>query len=130
MPKLIDKKDIIAQESNEMLLRIFVSEIGYDYIAHHEKHTAQIHPDFSEDTVNLWKEIESRLKAPTCLTFDIDKAYEMLKEEIDKQYGIIEQNEYATQSYHAGIKTGLNVACSIMRVCIRKEVSKNAGTAK
>ena len=85
MPELIDKENRIAQESNEMLLRIFVSAIGYDYIAHHEKHTAQIHPDFSEDTVKLWKEIESRLKAPTCLAFDIDKAYEMLKEEIDKQ---------------------------------------------
>ena len=127
MPELIDKENRIAQESNEMLLRIFVSAIGYDYIAHHEKNTAQFHPDFSKDTVKLWKEIESRLKAPTCLAFDIDKAYEMLKEEIDKQYGIIEQNEYATQSYHAGIKTGLNVAYSIMRLCIKKEVSKDAG---
>lgn len=126
MPELIDKENRIAQESNEMLLRIFVSAIGYDYIAHHEKHTAQIHPDFSEDTVKLWKEIESRLKAPTCLRFDIDKANEMLIEEIEKQYGIIEQNEYATQSYHAGIKTGLNVACSIMRFCIRKDVSEDA----
>jgi hypothetical protein len=50
----------------------------------------------------------------------------MLKEEIDKQHGIIEQNEYATQSYHAGIKTGLNVAYRIMRMCIRKEVDKDA----
>lgn len=126
MQELIDKENRIAQESNEMLLRIFVSAIGYDYISHHEKSTAQIHPDFSDDTVKLWKEIESRLKAPTCLAFDIDKAYEMLKEEIDKQYGIIKQNEYATQSYHAGIKTGLNVACSIMRLCTKKDVSENA----
>ena len=125
MPELIDKENRLAQESNEMLLRIFVSAIGYDYIAHHEKHTAQIHPDFSEDTVKLWKEIESRLKAPTCLAFDIDKAYEMLKEEIDKQYGIIKLNEYATQSYHAGIKTGLNVAYSIIRLCIKKEAGED-----
>jgi hypothetical protein len=128
MPELIDTGNRIAQESNEMLLRTFVSAIGYDYIAHHEKHTAQIHPDFSEDTVKLWKEIESRLKAPTCLTFNIDKANEILNEEIDKQYGIIEQNEYATQSYHAGIKTGLTVARSIMRLCIMKEVNEDAGT--
>ena len=126
MQDLIDKENRIAQESNEMLLRIFVSAIGYDYIAHHEKHTAQIHPDFSEDTVKLWKEIESRLKAPTCLAFNIDKANEMLHEEIDKQHGIIEQAEYATQSYHAGIKTGLNVAISIMRQCIRKDVNEDA----
>ena len=87
-----------------------------------------MHPDFSEDTVKLWKEIESRLKAPTCLTFDVDKAYEMLKEKIDKQYGIIQQNEYATQSYHAGIKTGLNVAIQIMKLCLKREVSEDAGT--
>ena len=118
--------DGIYQESNEMLLRMFVSAIGCDYITHSKKNTAQFHPDFSEDTVSLWKEIESRLKAPTCLTFDIDKAYEMLKEEIDKQHGIIEQNEYATQSYHAGIKTGLNVAYRIMRMCIRKEADEDA----
>lgn len=125
---MLENDSLIAQESNEMILRFFVSAIGYDYIAHHEKHTAQVHPDFSEDTVKLWKEIESRLKAPTCLTFDVDKAYEMLKEEIDKQYGIIQQNEYATQSYHAGIKTGLNVAIQIMKLCIKREVSEDAGT--
>lgn len=118
----------IAQESNEMLLRIFVSAIGCDYIAHHKKNTAQFHPDFSEDTKALWEEIESRLNAPTCLSFDIDTAWSMLNEEIEKQRGIINQNEYATQSYHAGIKTGLNVACSIMRLCIRKEASEDAGT--
>lgn len=118
--------DKLAQESNEMILRIFVSAIGCDYIAHHKKNTAQFHPDFSEDTKSLWKEIESRLNAPTCLSFDIDAAYSMMNEEIEKQCGIINQNEYATLSYHAGIKTGLNVACSIMRLCIRKEVSEDA----
>lgn len=39
--------DKLAQESNEMILRIFVSAIGFDYIAHHKKNTAQFHPDFS-----------------------------------------------------------------------------------
>ena len=120
--------EIIAQESNEMILRIFVSAVGYDYIMHHEKHTAQVHPDFSEETVKLWKEIESRLKAPTCLAFDIDKAYEMLKEEIDKQYGIIEQCEMATQSYHAGIESGLRLAKLIIMQCMNREVSEDAGT--
>lgn len=122
------EKNVIAQESNEMLLRMFVSAIGYDYTMHNEKHTAQVHPDFSEDTVKLWKEIESRLKAPTCLAFDMDKAYEMFKEEIDKQCGIIEKNEYATQSYHAGIKRGLNIAYTILRLCISKETDEDAGT--
>ena len=111
----------IAQESNEMLLRIFVSAVGFDYIAHHEKKTAQVHPDFSEDTIALWHEIESRLKQPECLNFDAEKAMEMLKEEIDKQYGIIQQREMATLSYHAGIESGLRLAKTIIRDCMKRE---------
>lgn len=114
--------DRIAQESNEMLLRIFVSAVGFDYIAHHQRNTAQLHPDFGEDTIALWHEIESRLKQPECLTFDKESAYEKLNEEINKQYGIIQQNEVATLSYHAGIESGLRLAKSIIRECIRREV--------
>ena len=116
--------DRIAQESNEMLLRIFVSAIGFDYIAHHKKNTAQFHPDFSEDTISLWHEIESRLKQPECLNFDAEKAMEMLKEEIDKQYGIIQQREMATLSYHAGIESGLRLAKTIIRDCMKREDAK------
>ena len=116
--------DKLAQESNEMLLRIFVSNIGFDYIEHHKKNTAKFHPDFSEDTVQLWKEIESRLKQPECLTFDSEKAFEMLNEEIDKQVGIIRQHEWATQSYHAGLESGLRVACNIIRLCIHVDESE------
>ena len=111
----------IAQESNEMLLRIFVSAIGFDYIAHHKKKTAQVHPDFSEDTIALWHEIESRLKQPECLNFDAEKAMEILTEEIDKQYGIIQQREMATLSYHAGIESGLMLAKVIIRDCMKRE---------
>ena len=111
----------IAQESNEMLLRIFVSAIGFDYIAHHKKNTAQFHPDFSEDTIALWHEIESRLKQPECLNFDAEKAMAMLTKEIDKQYGIIQQREMATLSYHAGIESGLRLAKSIIRECMKRE---------
>ena len=114
--------DKLAQESNEMLLRIFASNIGFDYIEHHKKNTAQFHPDFSEDTVQLWKEIESRLAQPECLNFDVEKAMDMLKEEIDKQYGIIQQREVATLSYHAGIESGLRLAKEIIRKCIKREV--------
>lgn len=110
----------IAQESNEMLLRIFVSAIVFDYIAHHEKKTAQVHPDFSEDTIALWNEIESRLKQPECLNFDAEKAMAMLTEEIDKQYGIIQQREMATLSYHAGIESGLRLAKTIIRDCVKR----------
>lgn len=113
--------DRIAQESNEMLLRIFVSAIGCDYIAHHKKNTAQFHPDFSEDTISLWNEIESRLKQPECLNFDAEKAENTLEEEIDKQYGIIQQREMATLSYHAGIESGLRLARQIIRECMKRE---------
>lgn len=60
--------------------------------------------------------------------FDIDKAWELLHEEIDKQSEIIDKNEYETQSYHAGIKTGLNVAYNIMRLCIKKGVNEDERT--
>ena len=120
--------DKLAQESNEMLLRIFASNIGFDYIEHHKKNTAQFHPDFSEDTVQLWKEIESRLAQPECLNFDVEKAMDMLKEEIDKQYGIIQQREVATLSYHAGIESGLRLAKEIIRKCIKREAQDDAET--
>ena len=117
----------IAQESNEMLMRIFVSDIGFDYIAHHKKNTAQFHPDFSEDTIALWHEIESRLKQPKCLNFDAEKAMAMLIQEIDKQYGIIQQHEMATLSYHAGIESGLRLARQIIRECMKRS-ERDAGT--
>lgn len=101
--------DKLEQESNEMLLRIFVSAIGFDYIAHHKRNTAQFHPDFGEDTIALWHEIESRLKQPEFLNFDAEKAYKMMEQEIEKQRGIIQQGELATISYHAGIERGLCV---------------------
>ena len=119
--------DRIAQESNEMLLRIFVSAVGFDYIAHHKRNTAQFHPDFGEDTIALWHEIESRLKQPECLNFDAEKANQMLKEEIDKQYGIIQQREMATLSYHAGIESGLRLARQIIRECMKRG-EQNADT--
>ena len=118
--------DKLAQESNEMLLRIFVSAVGFDYIAHHKRNTAQFHPDFGEDTIALWHEIESRLKQPECLNFDAEKAENMLKEEIDKQYGIIQQHEMATQSYHAGIESGLRLARQIIRECVKREAKEDA----
>lgn len=36
------------REDNEMLVRRFVGHVGYDYIQHHKKNTAKVHPDFSE----------------------------------------------------------------------------------
>ena len=105
-----------------MLLRFFVSNIGFDYICHHEKKTAQVHPDFSEDTLQLWKEIERRLKQPECLNFDAEEAHRMLNEEIDRQYGIMQQREFATLSYHAGIESGLILAKQIIKNCIKVDL--------
>lgn len=58
--------------------------------------------------------------------FDIDKAWELLHGEIDKQSEIIDKNDYETQSYHAGIKAGLSIASTILRLCIKKGVNDNA----
>lgn len=113
-------EDRIAQESNEMLLRRFVSAVGYDYIEHHKKHTAQIHPDFSEDTVALWTEIESRLKAPTVLQFDAETAIKSLKSFIERQEEIIQSGASDTTSYHVGLQSGFNSAIAVIRNCMRK----------
>ena len=42
-----DIQNDARKEDGEMLIRRFVSNVGYDYIQHHKKKTARVHPDFS-----------------------------------------------------------------------------------
>lgn len=117
----ITKEDIIkdaATEDNEMLLRRFVGMVGYDYIQHDKRNTSQIHPDFSDDTRIFWKEIESRLKAPTTLNFDREQFLKEMGENIaDQDYSVKHGQDYV-KSYHAGIKSGLNIALGLMNQCM------------
>lgn len=116
----ITKEDIIkdaATEDNEMLLRRFVGMVGYDYVQHDKRNTSQIHPDFSEDTKIFWKEVEKRLNAPTTLNFDREQFLKRMDEEIkDQDYSVKHGQDYV-KSYHAGIKSGLNIALSIADSC-------------
>lgn len=114
---MIDK-DRIAREDNESLIARFVAAVGNDY---HEDYSPHLYPDFSENTVALWEEIENRLNAPTCLTFDRDGCLKDIKDELKKQEGILKNGVTCTTSYHVGIKSGLNLAWSIIEKHIKRE---------
>lgn len=98
-----DRIDDAAREDDEMLIRRFVAAVGYDYIQHHKKDTAQIHPDFSEETQIFWREIESRLKGTTVLDFDREGALAELRENGKEQAKICQTTD-STSSYHFGLK--------------------------
>lgn len=107
------------KEENEMLVRRFVGHVGYDYVEHHEKKTAQLHPDFSEETRIVWKEIEERLQKPVTLGFDREKCISMLKEEAAKQSAMCSKADY-TSSYHYGLKEAYWDAIRIIEDCLTK----------
>lgn len=98
-----DRIDDAAREDDEMLIRRFVAAIGYDYIQHYKKDTAQIRPDFSEETQIFWREIESRLKGTTVLDFDREGALDELRENGKEQAKLCQTADF-TSSYHFGLK--------------------------
>ena len=108
-----DRIDDAAREDDEMLIRRFVGAIGYDYIQHYKKHTAQIHPDFSEETRIFWRELESRLKGTTVLDFDREGALAELKEMGKRQAEMCKEGSYAS-SYHYGLKSAYYEAMRII----------------
>ena len=111
-------------ESNDLLIGRFVSAVGHDYQQDFSPH---LYPEFSPDTVRLWTELESRLNGPTVLDFDRERCLRLIRQEIEKQNGILRGNaDYAT-SYHVGIKSGLNLAWSIIESCIEKKEDENNG---
>lgn len=114
---MIDK-DQIAREDNEHIIGRFVAAVGRDY---HKEYAPHLYPDFSEDTVALWEEIEKRLTAPTCLTFDRYGCLQEIRDELKQQEGILKQGATYTSSYHVGIKSGLNLALNIIEKHIKQE---------
>ena len=80
-----DMENDYRREDNEMLVRRFVGHVGYDYIQHHKKNTPQIHPDFSDETRIVWKEIEERMHEPVAICFDREKCIAILKEGEDQK---------------------------------------------
>ena len=108
-----DIKQDAASEDNEMLLRRFVGMVGYDYVTDHQKHTANFHPEFSDDTKVFWEEIERRLNAPTVLDFDRDAYKKQIHAVVNKQEWYIKHGQAHMLSYHAGVKSGLQTALEI-----------------
>ena len=114
-----DIQNDARKEDGEMLIRRFVSNVGYDYIQHHKKGTAKVHPDFSEETRIFWKEIESRLIKPVTIGFDRDKCISKLREAAAKQAQLCSEADYAS-SYHYGLKQAYYDAIRIVEDCLSK----------
>lgn len=114
-----ERIDDAAREDDEMLVRRFVAAVGYDYIQHHKKKSAQIHPDFSEETRLFWRELESRLKGTTVLDFDREGALAELEEKGKRQAEMCKEGSYAS-SYHYGLKSAYYEAMKIIEEHTRK----------
>lgn len=112
-----DIKNDAQKEDGEMLIRRFVSNVGYDYIQHYKKETAKIHPDFSEETRIFWKEIEERLQKPVVIGFDREKCISKLREEAGKQAELCSRTD-STSSYHYGLKQAYYDAIRIIEDCL------------
>ncbi len=127
---LSDMKFDAATEDNDMLLRRLIRLVGYDYVAHEKKDTAQIHPDFSEETKVFWEEVEHRLNAPTVLAFDRERCRKEINKDIEDQNWHLKHGQDYTHSYHAGIKNGLYKALGIMEKYLStvKDVTKHGQT--
>lgn len=115
-----DIKEDAAKEENDMIVRRFVSMVGYDYIRHDKTGKAQIYPDWSDDTKVFWEEIESRLKEVTVLDFDIEQFKKLVNDEIDDHKWHLKHGQDYTHSYHAGIKDGMYKTLVFLNRCTKK----------
>ncbi len=104
-------KDRIAKESNKDLVGLFVAHVGADYRTDYSPH---LWPNFSEDTVKLWEEIEARMTGRTTLGFDRDRCENKLREAIQRQTDLLKGGPDSATSFHYGIRSGLNLAFRIV----------------
>ena len=86
------------REDGDMLIRRFVSNVGYDYIQHS-------------------KEIEERLQKPVVIGFDREKCIARLREEGSKQAELCSRTD-STSSYHYGLKQAYYDAIRIVEGCL------------
>ena len=114
-----DIENDYRREDNEMLVRRFVGNVGYDYIQHHKKNSSKVHPDFSDETRIAWKEIEERLQKPVVIGFDREKCIARLREEGRKQAELCSRTD-STSSYHYGLKQAYYDAIRIIEDCLTK----------
>ena len=114
----MDKKEIMAKEDPKFIIGRFVMSIQHD-VLNKDPHSASIYPEWSEETILWWNEIESRMTAPACLNFDWENAKEILKNEIDQETDHMKHCDKSQVSWRDGIIYGLNRAWAIMDVCVR-----------
>lgn len=112
-------QDYARREDGEMLLRLFVKDVGYDYLQHHKKNTAKIHPEFSDETRIYWEEIEKRMQKPVVIGFDKENCIALLREKASRQAEMCKTADY-TSSYHYGLKEAYYDAISIIESCLSK----------
>ena len=101
-------------EDDKTVIGRFVASVGHDFADHRKKKTAQIWPDWSDETKALWGEIESRLTTPKCLEFDADGCIAAISDEIDTQRQMANKADYTT-SWRVGICDGLKKAWRLIR---------------
>lgn len=111
-------KDEIRWMSNEDLVSRFVFYVGSDYKTDYAPH---IHPRFSEDTRELWGEIEQRMSGVVTLGFDRSFFERTMYDEMKTQKDIINSGPDHSTSYHVGIRSGLNLAFKIAMESMKVE---------
>lgn len=107
----INYKELAKKETNEMLLRRFVSMVGYDY---DQDYSPYLYPDFSEDTVAYWHEIERRMNDPVYVGFNSEEFIREIKEQINMFDKLLEDEPgSAKTSFYIGERNGLKAALDI-----------------
>ena len=113
-----ETKDEIRRMRTEDLVSRFVAYVGADY---QTDYSPYVYPRFSEDTRELWGEIEQRMSGVVTLGFDQNFFEKAMYDEMKKQKEIIDSGPDYTTSYHVGIRSGLNLAFRIAMESMKVE---------
>jgi len=108
-------KEEVRKLDNHFLLGYFINCLGYDYKMHEkarlEGKARFVNPDYSEDTLLLWEEVEERLNEVVTKGFDESGYRECLEKDIDNQGKTIKNNlerrDYTDLSWREGYRQGM-----------------------
>lgn len=120
----------IALEKDDNLVGMLIMAAAVDLAHHRESHSAAIWPEWSEDTVTRWKEIEDRMKGTVCLNFDREKALKQIEEKVEQQKQIMGTTPKHDTSWRLGMIDGLWDAYRIVEDNIHRLDSKEGKAAK
>lgn len=111
-------KDDIRRMSNEDLVSQFVACVGADYKTDYAPY---VYPNFSEETREMWGEIEQRMSGVVTLGFNRSFFEKTMYDETKKQKEIVDSGPDYSTSYHVGIRSGLNLAFRIAMESLKVE---------